>query len=189
LTKGVRPRHAPLVLTWTRGGTRLSASIALATMATACGAIPQEVPVGGVRAPITAENLAHARAEMAGGLLEPGWLPDGFRLVHADFIGRHAESVDLTYESETNYVHIWQTVVTPQVLAASDPVPMGEPIPGSEWNANRLHPAQTGQAEVVIEYSTRWPDGRTVTADSDLPDDVMRRILDSVLLRSAGDAE
>lgn len=159
--------------------------------AAACGSLPQQVPVGGVRAPITAENIAHIRAEMPGGVLEPGWLPDGFRLVHAEFIGTgaHVGSVDLFYESDTNYVHVWQTLASPEDLAQNDPVAHGDPIAGSEWNANALHPAQTGRADVVVEYSSRRPDGRTVTADSDLPEDVMLRILESMLMRSAEDAD
>ncbi len=175
----------------TRSRTQFVAWFAVAATAAACSSLPQQIPIGGVRAPITAENLARARAELPGGLLEPGWLPDGFQLIHAEYVpgGRNVDSVDLVYQSETNYVHIWQTVLTPEELAGKDPVTHGEPIPDSEWNANRLDPLQTGRAKVVIEYSSRRPDGRTVTADSDLPDDVMLRILDSVILRSAGDAE
>lgn len=44
-----------------------------------------EIPVGGVREPITRHDLAAARSGMPGGLLEPAWLPDGFALVHVNY--------------------------------------------------------------------------------------------------------
>jgi hypothetical protein len=157
----------------------------LAVGGTACG-LPEPVPVGGVRAPITAENLSAARSLMPAGLLEPGWLPEGFELVHADYIkvGRHIETVDLAYQGPTGSLHIWQTALSPDELADKDPLAMGDPIPESEWNANPIPPAQTGRELPVVEYSRRLDDGRTVTVDSDLPDDVMRQVLEALVIRT-----
>ncbi len=145
---------------------------------------PAEIPIGGVRAAITGENLAAARSEMDGGLLEPGWLPDGFVLVHADYIGRgnRIDSVDLFYEGGTNYLHVWQSHVSPDDLGAVDPVRNGAPLEGTDWNANPLPEAQVGRPGVV-DYSTRLDDGRTVTVDSDLDVETMRRVLDLLYLR------
>lgn len=174
-----------------RLGKRRAALIAIppavALVATACGwpsQTPVEIPVGGVREGITAANLAAARDGMPGGLLEPGWLPEGFELVHAEYVkvGRQVESVDVVYENGTNYVHLWQTQLSPEELGVKDPVTKGEPIDDTGWNMNPLNAARVGR-EGVVEYSTRLPDGRTVTVDSDLPADVMRRILESLYLR------
>ena len=145
---------------------------------------PAEIPIGGVRAAITGENLAAARSEMPGGLLEPGWLPDGFVLVNADYIGtgNRIGSVDLAYESGTNYLHVWQSHVSPEDLGARDPVRNGAPLEGTDWNANPLPEAQVGRPGVV-EFSTRLEDGRTVTVDSGLDIETMRRVLESLYLR------
>lgn len=96
---------------------------------------PAEVPVGGVRAPIIRENLVAARTGMPGGLLEPGWLPDGFVLVNADYMGaaNEIQSVDLDYDGVTHYLHIWQSHATPDQLGEIDPLPKGEPIEGTEY--------------------------------------------------------
>jgi hypothetical protein len=122
---------------------------------------------------------------MPGGLLEPGWLPDGFVLVHADFIeaGNRIESVDLAYDRAGSYLHIWQTHISPDQLGESDPVPQGEPLEGTEWNANPLPAAQVGRAGVV-EYSARLADGRTVSVDSDLEASVIERVLALLYLRT-----
>jgi hypothetical protein len=141
---------------------------------------PSEIPIGGLREPFTRENLVAAREGMPGGLLEPGWLPDGFVLVHADFIG---ETVDLAYEGAGRYLHIWQTHVSPDQLGESDPVPKGEPLEGTGWNANPLPAQQVGRAGVV-EYSARLADGRTVSVDSDLEASVIERVLASLYLRT-----
>lgn len=145
---------------------------------------PANVPVGGVGARIVREDLLAARTGMPGGLLEPGWLPDGFVLVNADYIeaANQIQSVDLAYDGVTNYLHIWQSYASPDELGESDPVPKGEPIEGTEWNANPLPVAQVGRPGVV-EFSTRLEDGRTVTIDSDLDDNTMRRVLESLHLR------
>jgi hypothetical protein len=94
-----------------------------------------EIPVGGVREPITRENLVVVRAGMAGGLREPSWLPDGFVLVHADYLetASRIASVDLAYHGADRYLHIWQTHIAPDELGESDPVPKGEPLEGTEW--------------------------------------------------------
>ena len=146
-----------------------------------------DIPVGGVRAPITQENLVAAR-DQPGGLLEPGWLPEGFVLVHADYIEARNEisSVDLFYGGPEHALHIWQTGIPPGELGAEDPVPKGQPLAGTDWNVNRLPAAQVGR-EGVVEYSTRLGDGRTVTVDSDLDDDTMRRVLESLYFRGTGD--
>jgi hypothetical protein len=145
---------------------------------------PAEVPVGGVRAPIIRENLVAARTGMPGGLLEPGWLPAGFVLVNADYMGaaNEIQSVDLDYDGVTHYLHIWQSHATPDQLGEIDPLPKGEPIEGTEWNANPLPAAQVGRPG-VIEFSTRLEDGRTVTVDSDLDEDTMGRVLESLYLQ------
>jgi len=153
----------------------------------ACGIsmpTPAEIPIGGVRAPITRDNLVAARIGMAGGLLEPGWLPDGFVLVHADYIeaANQIQSVDLAYDGPGGTLHIWQTQVSAEELGANDPVRLGQPMEGSAWNANPLPAARVGRAGVV-EYSTRLEDGRTVSVDSDLDEETIRRVLESMVLR------
>ena len=152
-----------------------------------CGGImptPADIPIGGVRAPITEQNLVAAREGMPGGLLEPGWLPEGFVLVHADYIeaGSEISSVDLFYKGAEHGLHIWQTAMSPDELGAEDPLPLGEPLAGTDWNANELSAAQVG-SEGVVEYSTRLEDGRTVTIDSDLDEATMRRVLEALHLR------
>ena len=155
-----------------------------------CGAnmpTPTDIPVGGVRAPITQQNLVAAREGMPGGLLEPGWLPDGFVLVHADYIeaGNEIASVDLVYDGPDHQLHIWQTRISPAELGAQDPVPMGQPLQDTRWNANPLPAAQVG-GDGVVEFSTRLEDGRTITLDSDLDEGTMRRVLDSLYFRNTG---
>ena len=154
-----------------------------------CGAnmpTPTDIPVGGVRAPITQQNLVAAREGMPGGLLEPGWLPDGFVLVNADYIGAGNEmSVDLFYVGPSHQLHIWQTRISPAELGAQDPVPKGQPLDGTDWNANPLPAAQVG-SDGVVEFSTRLEDGRTITVDSDLDEGTMRRILESLYSRDTG---
>ena len=157
---------------------------------TACG--PDEIPVGGIREPITRENLVAARERMEGGLLEPGWLPDGFALVNAEFdaSGDRVWSVDLAYEAANGqYVHIFQTHFPAGQAGAQDPLALGEPIPGTAWNRRVVPAGQVGRPGVV-EFSTRLDDGRTVLVDSDLDQETMLRILGSLVVRSeaaAGD--
>lgn len=156
---------------------------------TGCGAnmpVPTDIPIGGVRAPITQQNLVAARESMPGGLLEPGWLPDGFVLVNADFIkaGNQISSVDLNYASADHELHIWQTHLSPNELGESDPVPKGRPLEGTEWSANRLPAAQVGH-DGVVEYAIRLDDGRTVTVDSDMDEETMRRVLESLYIGAA----
>lgn len=155
----------------------------------ACGQLAPtvaEIPVGGARERITRQDLAAARNGMSGGLLEPTWLPDGFELVSVSYVedGDRVESVDSVYDDGNNYVHIWQTHMTADELGDSDPVPKGGRIEGSDWRANPLPAAQVGR-EGVVEFSTRMPDGRTVTVDSDLPDDVVQRVLEALRVRAA----
>lgn len=149
----------------------------------------REIPIGGVRESFVRENLAAAREGMAGGLLEPGWLPDDFVLVNAEFIGasNRPESVDLNYQGQLTYLHIWQTHATPEELGDSDPVPMGAPLEDTDWNANPLPAAQAGRPGIV-EFSTRLADGRTVAVDTDLDEDTARRVLSSMYLRGPGSA-
>jgi hypothetical protein len=149
---------------------------------------PREIPIGGDRQDITREDLAVARG-MPGGLLEPTWLPDGFELVHVTFdvLGDAMRSVDLTYLAGLTEVHVWQTNIPPEELGPDDPVALGEPFQGTGWNAQVLPVEQVGQ-QGVVEYATRLPDDRTVSVLSDLQPDVMRRILDSMQLRSDSDA-
>jgi hypothetical protein len=162
---------------------------ALAAIAAACsGPRPTapEIPIGGVRGPITRENLHAARDGMADGLLEAGWLPDGFALVNAEYDeqGGRIWSADLVYERpDGRYVHIWQTHVSSDDLGDQDPVALGEPISGRDWNANALSLAQVGRPGVV-EFSARLDDGRTVSIDSDLERATILRVLDSLSLRS-----
>ena len=92
------------------------------------------------------------------------------------------QSVDLGYDGVTHYLHIWQSHATPDQLGEIDPLPKGEPIEGTEWNANPLPAAQVGRPG-VIEFSTRLEDGRTVTVDSDLDEDTMGRVLESLYLQ------
>jgi hypothetical protein len=120
---------------------------------------------------------------MPGGLLEPRSLPDGFVLVYAEYIeeGGQIESVDLRYEADVQYLHIWQTRASPKELGQKDPVAGGEPFPGTQWNRHPLPPEQVGR-DGIVEYSRRLDDGRTVSIDSDLDQDTMRHVLDSVYL-------
>lgn len=150
---------------------------------------PTEIPIGGVREPVTRQDLAAAREGMPGGLLEPAWLPGGFELVNVGYIGaaNQIETVDMNYGDGTNYLHIWQTQVSPDELGETDPVPLGDPIAiggDVEWHANPLPGAQGGRGGIV-EFSARLPDGRTVSVDGDLDADVMKRVLESLYLRAA----
>ena len=157
---------------------------------TACG--PDEIPVGGIREPITRENLVAARERMEGGLLEPGWLPDGFALVNAEFdaSGGRVWSVDLAYQAANgHYVHMFQTHFPGGQAGAEDPLALGDPIPGTDWNRRAIPPEDVGRPGVA-EFSTRLDDGRTVLVDSDLDQEAMLRVLDSLVVRSeaaAGD--
>jgi hypothetical protein len=161
----------------------------LAVILLACSApsgLDPEIPVAGAREPATRENLVAAREGMAEGLLEPGWLPDGFALVNAEYIesGGRVWSVDLFYEhADGHSVRIWQTRVSPEELGAEDPIALAEPMPSSDWSANPLSEAQVGRAGVV-EYSSRLDDGRTVTVDTDLDRGTSLRVLESLILRS-----
>jgi len=170
----------------------LLVAVSMTVALVGCAALtptPAEIPIGGVREPFTRQDLAAARERMPGGLLEPAWLPDRFELVHVGRSGgaNQIETVDLDYSDGTSYVHIWQTHLSPDQLGGSDPFPLGVPvgIGGEvEWHANALSAAQVFR-EGVVEYSARLPDGRTVSVDSDLDADVMRRVLESLLLRAA----
>ncbi|HET8776237.1 MAG TPA: hypothetical protein VFN76_01125 [Candidatus Limnocylindria bacterium] len=160
----------------------------MSLMLVACAAATPtpDIPIAGLREPITRENLEAARGGMAGGLLEAGWLPDGFALVNADYIeqGGSIWSVDLFYQhADGASVHIWQTLVSAAELGDKDPVALSEPIPSTDWNANPLPAGQVGRPGVV-EFSTRLDDGRTVSIDSDLGRDIMLRILESLVMRS-----
>ncbi len=164
-------------------GVLLTISLVLA----GCGAnmsTPTDFPVGGMRPLMTQQNLVAAREGMPGGLLEPGWLPDGFVVVNADYIeaNNQIESVDVYYQGPSHYLHIWQTNASPEHLGDKDPVRMGEPIAGTVWGANPLPAAQIGRAGVV-EYSARLADGRTASVDSDLDADTMKPVLESLYLR------
>lgn len=150
---------------------------------------PSEIPVGGVREPITRQNLAAARNGYAGGLLEPGWLPNGFVLVYAEYNqqGGDLDSVDLRYEADGHYLHVWQTHASPEALGQKDPVAKGEPMPGTRWNSYPL-PAEQAGGDGVVEYSARLDDERTVSIDSDLDQDTMRHVLDSVYLHGPAES-
>jgi hypothetical protein len=144
--------------------------------------IPPDVPIGGVREPITRQDLAAAREGMPGGLLEPAWLPDGFMLMHVGYFGGLEQSTDLYYDDGAHYLHMWQAHRDPADLGDSDSVALGEPIEiggNLEWRANPRVGAQVGRPGVV-EYSTRWADGRTISVDSDLEAELMMRVLESI---------
>lgn len=186
------PRTAITSVRWRsrEHGWRLLVIIAVGVLMPSCSAalpVASEIPIGGVREPITRENLVAAREGMPGGLLEPSWLPSGFALVNADYMeseGRIA-SVDLWYRGTEEYLHVWQTSMPAEELGDTDPVRLGEPIPSMDWRANPLAVAQVGRPGVV-EYSTRLDDGRTVTVDTDLDRATVFRILEALGLRDAG---
>jgi hypothetical protein len=150
---------------------------------------PSDIPIGGEREAITRENLVAARAGMPGGLLEPSWLPDGFVLVHADYLesGLRIESVDLVYQGDATYLHIWQARIDAEDFGADDPVALGGPLEGLDWNIYRLPVANAGRPGVT-QYSRRLDDGRTVTIDTDLDDASMRRVLEGLVFRAAADS-
>ena len=128
-------------------------------------------------------RTARLHGVMAGGLLEPGWLPGGFVLINADYsrTGDQIDSVDLAYEADTGYVHMWQGDVSPG-SSGTDPLRNGVPLEGTDWIVNPLPERMTGRPGVV-EFSTRLEDGRSVIVDSDLDIDTMRRVLESLYLR------
>lgn len=144
-----------------------------------------EIPIGGAREPMTRQDLAAAREGMPGGLLEPGWLPDGFALVNVSYLRAmgEIESVDLQYGDGTNYLHIWQTTMSPEKLGTKDPVKGGETIAigDIEWTADDLF-VFNGVANGV-QFSARLTDGRTVSIDSDLDVETMRAVIESLYLR------
>ncbi len=146
---------------------------------------PTEVAIGGVRPEITRADLAAARVDMLGGLLEPCWLPDGFQLAHIAYTGLGPPSTDLWYDGGDLYLHMWQTYLRPSELGSEDPVALGEPTSigdDIEWRANPLAHRQIGRAGVV-EYSARLPDGRTVSIDTDVSGDDIERLLNSLCVR------
>ena len=174
------------------GQAALIAVVSIAAVLGGCAALaptPTEIPIGGVREPVTRQDRAAAREGMPGGLLEPAWLPGGFELVNVGYIGtaNQVETVDLNYDDGSNYVHIWQTHLSADQLGETDPFPLGDPIAiggDVEWHANAL-PAEQAGRKGVMEFSARLPDGRTVSVDSDLDADVMERVLESLYLRIA----
>ncbi len=170
---------------------RLALALACAVVLAACDGsvlptpVPTDIPIGGVREPITRQDLAAAREEMPGGLLEPAWLPDGFALVHIGYFGGLEQSTDLYYDDGVQYLHIWQAHRDAADIGDSDPVALGEPIEigdDIEWHSNPGVAAQTGRIGVV-EYSARWTDGRTISVDGDLSPDLMVRVLKSIAVR------
>lgn len=147
---------------------------------------PADVPIGGVRPAITRTDLAAARVDMPGGLLEPCWLPDGMKLTHVAYTGLGPPSTDLWYDGGDVYLHMWQTYIGPDELGSDDPVPRGESISVDgdfEWRARPLSSGQTGRPDVV-EYSARTSDGRTVSIDTDIAGDEVQQILASVCVRA-----
>ncbi len=149
---------------------------------------PTDVPIGGVRPTITRQDLAAARDHMAGGLLEPCWLPDGFHLDHIAYFAPE-RSADLWYGGGDHYLHIWQVHRQPAELGSDDPVTQGNPrsTETDEWRVRPLSAAQVGESGIV-EYSSRWADGRTLSIDSDLDADVMERVLGSICVRAEAGA-
>ena len=151
---------------------------------TGCGAnmpVPTDIPIGA--SALRSRSRTWWLRERA--CPAACWNPAGFRtafvLVNADFIkaGNQISSVDLNYASADHELHIWQTHLSPNELGESDPVPRGRPLEGTEWSANRLPAAQVGQ-DGVVEYAIRLDDGRTVTVDSDMDEETMRRVLESL---------
>jgi hypothetical protein len=152
---------------------------------------PTEIPIGGLREPITSQDLAAARDGMPGGLLEPGWLPDGFELVNVSYLQAMGDvrSVDLQYRSEVNHLHIWQTTVAPEELGAEDPVKGGGEtvaIDDREWTT---HDRSANGFANAMQFSARLTDGRTVSIDSDLDPETMRGIIESLYLRAQPTAD
>jgi hypothetical protein len=166
----------------------VAGAFALAAAASGCGVIsetPMEIPVGGVRQTITAEDLAVARERTQGGLLEPTWLPDGFALINVSYIQAMGDivSVDLAYDDGTRYVHIWQTNMSAEQLGAKDPMRVGEPVDvgGIIWQRASLEPRNPGRQTYI--FNRRLPDGRTVSLDGDLELEAMHRVLESLGVR------
>jgi hypothetical protein len=143
-----------------------------------------EIAVGGAREPFTRQDLAAAREGMPGGLLEPGWLPDGFELVNVSYLQAMGEvgSVDLQYGNESNYVHIWQTTMSPEQLGPKDPVNGGESVAigDIQWTSDDL--SANGFAGAMV-FSARLTHGRTVSIDSDLDVETLHAVIESVYLR------
>jgi hypothetical protein len=160
--------------------------VLIATGCTSLAPAASDVPIGGPRPQFTRANLTAARQRLAGGLLEPGWLPGRFELTLADYTETdgHIRSVDLNYSDGTRYLHVWQTNLAPAELGAADPVVLGQPMTGLAWGRYSLPASQAGRPG-VIDYSSRLADGRTVSIDTDLDDATMRRVLASVVIREA----
>ena len=145
-------------------------------------AAPTEVPIGGLREPITRQNLARVQQNFPG-LLEAGWLPASFELVNVEYVetAHRIESVDMNYARGDVYLHIWQSQLTVADLGAKDPVATGDPtsIGGVTWRANALSAEQAGR-EGITAFSARMPDGHTVSVDGNLGADVMKHVLESL---------
>jgi hypothetical protein len=155
----------------------LAAGVALVS---GCGPLtPSEIPVGGAREQFTREDLATARDRISGCLLEPGWLPEGFELVNVGYQQTMGDivSVDLHYrDAGGRSLHIWQAHVSPEELGNDDPLGRGElmAIGDETWDV-------VTQAD-WSSFSTRFPDGRTVSVDGDLSTEEMRGVVGSIQL-------
>jgi hypothetical protein len=141
-----------------------------------------EIPFGGDRASILPRDLEAARDHLAGGLVEPSWLPDDFRLVFV-FSSSFEQASDLRYEGDEHYVQIFQAHRGPAELGPKEPFDYGDRSPIGdevEWHAGSLaiDPEAT-------EYSARMPDGRSVSVASNLDPATIQRILDSLYVRPA----
>jgi hypothetical protein len=172
--------------------TRRIVAFALVALLAACdtsvvpSAEPTDIPITGDWAQFVRRDLASARAGTPNGLLEPCWLPDGYSLVQLFYFPAEGDSSDLHYTDGSHGLHIWQAHRAPGELGGDDPVLHGEPteIGGNiDWVVERRSEAEAGVAGFVI-YSARLADGRTVSIDSTLPDDVMERILESLCFRT-----
>ena len=165
---------------------RSAAALLLTGLLVGCSATaaaPTEFPIGGLREPITRQNLADVQREFPGEFLQAGWLPAGFELVNVEYVesANRIESVDLQYAFGDASLHIWQSELPDEDLATKDPVATGDPISigGVNWHANALPATQAGRAG-VIAFSARMADGHSISIDGNLGADVMKHVLESL---------
>ncbi len=163
---------------------RSTALVWAGTAACAAALIATMSQVSGLEDPAQEEELRRAQAitlletarmEVDFALLTPGWLPDGYSLVHVawfqpdDVIGTTASSVD-TWYSDTGrpLIHIWQTNIPD--LGEKDPLRIGSPLTlsGNEtWSVVEGLRALDSVSATVL--SARVSGGTTVSIDSGVP--------------------
>lgn len=129
-------------------------------------------------------TLEDAEASYPYEVKKPGYLPEAMGLHHVLKTtpvdeGESSYSVDLFYrDGRNNYVHVWQT--DNKTLAAGDKDPSapgeGEPTVINDRVWQFVHHSDLG-ANIL---STKFNDGVTLSVDTNLGENILRRIAASI---------